>query len=201
MGFRHIEGGWVAVHNDRPYRSICLCFDAASGLNTVRHMRVHATYWAARFPTSLSYHTVVDDALQISHCFDSLFLFSLGQVRLVALSVFAIGENLPRGNLQLSVSLLQGAAAVSVSRRGPVIVPSGGCGHGGRGGKCLGGIELGGESELGYRAPSSARVLYSYKAENEQLVVAYSSAACTWIRSRSTVVFIVVTENREISRS
>jgi hypothetical protein len=65
-----------------------------------------------------SYHTVVDDALQISHCFDSLFLFSLDQVRLVALSVFAIGENLPRGNLQLSVSLLQGAAAVSVARAG-----------------------------------------------------------------------------------
>jgi hypothetical protein len=35
MEFRRIEGGWVAVHNDRPYRSICVCFDAASGLNTV----------------------------------------------------------------------------------------------------------------------------------------------------------------------
>jgi hypothetical protein len=108
----------MTVRNDRSQHSICLCFDAASGLNTVRHMRVHATYWAARFPTSPSYHTVVDDALQISHCFDSLFLCSLGQVRLAALSVFAIGENLPRGNLQLSVSLLQGAAAVSVARAG-----------------------------------------------------------------------------------
>jgi hypothetical protein len=122
MGFCHIEGGSVAARNGRPYRSICLCFDAASGLNTVRHMRVHATYWAARVP-SPSFHTVVDDALQISHCFDSLFLFSLDQVRLVALSVFAIGENLPRGNLQLSVSLLHVAcciSAVPVSRRGPV---------------------------------------------------------------------------------
>jgi hypothetical protein len=117
-------------------------------------MRVHATYWAARFPTSPGYHTVVDDAVQISHCFDSLLLFSLGQFRLVELSVFAIGENLPRGNLQLSVSLLQGAAAVSSEAgRGPVIVPSGDCGHGGRGGECPGGIKLGGESELGCRAP------------------------------------------------
>jgi hypothetical protein len=99
------RGKTRGLFQDRSHRSICLCFDAASGLNTVRHMRVHATYWADRFPTSPSYHTVVDDALQISHCFYSLFLCSLGQVRLAALSVFAIGENLPRGNLQLSVSL------------------------------------------------------------------------------------------------
>jgi hypothetical protein len=115
------RGKTRGLFQDRSDRSICLCFDAASGLNTVRHMRVHATYWAARVP-SPSYHTVVDDALQISHCFDSLFLFSRGQVWLVALSVFAIGENLPRGNLQLSVSLLQGAGAVSVSRRGPPVI-------------------------------------------------------------------------------
>jgi hypothetical protein len=62
--------------------------------------------------------TTILEFERIINSFDSLFLFARGQVRLVALSVFAIGENLPRGNLQLSVSLLQGAAAVSVARAG-----------------------------------------------------------------------------------
>jgi hypothetical protein len=158
----------MTVRNDRSQHSICLCFDAASGLNTIRHMRVHATYWVARFPSPSS-HTVplVDDALQISHCFYSLFLFSRGQVRRSRC------PSLPSVKTSREETSSFRSRYCRVQRRclwrGPVIVPSGGCGHGGRGGEFPGGIKWGGESELGCRAPSSARVVW---------------CICEWLRKR-----------------